>query len=123
VASFIGCLFLGGIRVRKLQSTDFFTFTKIIKKMGIREELKGLAKIVADVKLEEKDVAVNKMQIEIIMIFIENISSAEKEVYKFIADISGKTLDELKDLDVFMGALQEIFFDETIKSFFKLALK
>lgn len=109
--------------MRKLQSTDFFTFTKIIKKMGIREEVKGLAKIVADVKLEEKDVAVNKMQIEIIMIFIENISSAEKEVYKFIADISGKTLDELKDLDVFMEALQEIFFDETIKSFFKLALK
>ena len=122
----------------KLQSSDFFTFTRIIKKMGIREELKILAKKAGDVQpptgkmtdeeravqLEKiKEIATNEMQIEIIMIFIENISNAENEVYKFVADISEKTLKELKDLNVFMESIQAIFEDETIKSFFKLALK
>ena len=124
--------------MRKLQSSDFFTFTRIIKKMGIREELKILAKKAGDVQpptgkmtdeeravqLEKiKEIATNEMQIEIIMIFIENISNAENEVYKFVADISEKTLKELKDLNVFMESIQAIFEDETIKSFFKLALK
>jgi len=124
--------------LRKLQSSDFFTFTRIIKKMGIREELKILAKKAGDVQpptgkmtdeeravqLEKiKEIATNEMQIEIIMIFIENISNAENEVYKFVADISEKTLKELKDLNVFMESIQAIFEDETIKSFFKLALK
>jgi len=109
--------------LRKLESPDFFAFTRIIKKMGIREELKKLAKDVSEVKPEEKEIKINEMQIEILMIFVENIASAQNEVYKFIADISGKSFDELKDLDVFMESIQEIFKDETIKSFFKLALK
>ena len=107
--------------MRKLQSTDFFTFTKIIKKMGIREELKRLSKNVADTK--DKETATNEMQIEIIMIFVENISNAEKEVYKFISDISEKSIEELKDLKIFMDSIQEIFADDSIKSFFNLALK
>lgn len=109
--------------MRKLQSTDFFTFTRIIKKMGIREELKKIAKYVVLVKPDEKEVAINEMQIEIIMIFVENISNAEAEVYKFVSDISEKSVEELKDLNVFMDSIQTIFADETIKSFFKLALK
>lgn len=109
--------------MRKLQSIDFFTFTRIIKKMGIREELKKIAKYVASVKPDEKEVAINEMQIELIMIFVENISNAEDEVYKFISDISEKSVEELKDLKVFMDSIQTIFADETIKSFFKLALK
>jgi len=91
--------------------------------MGIREELKELSKKLADVKPEQKEAATNEMQIEIIMIFIENIGNAENEVYKFVADISEKTQKELKDLDVFTEAVQAIFADETIKSFFKLAVR
>ena len=109
--------------MRKLQSTDFFTFTRIIKKMGIREELKKIAKYVASVKSDEKEVAINEMQIELIMIFVENISNAQDEVYKFVSDISEKSVEELKDLNVFMDSIQTIFADETIKTFFKLALK
>ena len=91
--------------------------------MGIREELKTLAKKAADVKAEDHDAAVNEMQIEIIMIFIENVGNAENEVYKFVADVSEKTQKELKDLDTFMEAIKSIFADDTIKSFFTLAIK
>jgi hypothetical protein len=89
--------------------------------MGVRGEIKQLA---ADLtKSKNKDVAENTMQLELIMIFIENISNAQNEVYKFVSDISEKTIEELKDLDVFMESIQEIFKDETFKGFFKLALK
>ena len=107
--------------MRKIQSPDFFTFTKIIKKMGVREEIKKLANDLAT--SENKKVAEKEMEIEMIMIFVENISNAEKEVYKFISDISEKTIEELKDLTVFMDAIEAIFKEDTIKSFFKLALR
>jgi len=124
--------------MRKIISPDFFTFTKIIKKMGIREELKKLAKSATNIKapegkmtVEERDIAflkikedaINEMEIDGIMIFIENIASAEAEVYKFIADISGKNKEELSDPIIFMESIQAIFEDEALKSFFKLALK
>ncbi len=107
--------------MRKLQSTDFFTFTKIIKKMGIRTEIKKLSRELEGTK--NREVAEKEMQIELIMIFVENISNAENEVYKFISDVSEKTIEELKDLDVFMAAIEAIFADGTIQSFFKSALK
>ena len=119
--------------MRKLQSTDFFTFTKIIKKMGIREELKELAKKATSVSIPKdsteeeiakiKETSTNEMQIEVLMIFIENIASAEHECYKFVSAISEKSIEELKDLTVFMNALKAIFADDSIKSFFNLALK
>lgn len=106
--------------------------------MGIREELKVIAKDAANVTYPEsemtdeekekalfkiKEAKANEIQIEIIMIFIENISNAEHEVYQFVSNISEKTLEELKDLDIFVESIEAIFADETIKSFFKLALK
>jgi len=124
--------------MRKIQSPDFFTFTKIIKKMGIREELKVLAKNATKIEVPKgemtdaerqlafkkiKETMINEMQIEIMMIFIENISNAEKEVYKFISDISEKTVEELKEPILFIESIQTIFADESINSFFKLALK
>lgn len=109
--------------MRKILSSDFFAFTRIIKTMGIREELKKIARSVADIKPEDKEVATNEMQIEVLMIFVENIGNAEQEVYKFVSGISEKSIEELKDLDVFMEALQGILAEETLKSFFKLALK
>ena len=69
--------------MRKIISPDFFTFTKIIKKMGIREELKKLAKSATNIKapegkmtVEERDIAflkikedaINEMEIDGIMI-------------------------------------------------------
>jgi len=36
--------------MRSLITPDFFRFTKIVKKMGIREELKKIAKDVANVE-------------------------------------------------------------------------
>lgn len=107
--------------MRKLQSSDFFAFTRIIKKMGIRGEIKELTQTLG--KAKDKETAEKEMQVELIMIFIENIGNAETEIYKFVGSISEKTQEELKELDVFMESLQAIFEDKTIGSFFKRALK
>jgi len=112
-----------GYILRDIVSSDFFAFTRIIKKMGIREELKKIAKYVASVKAEDKDVATNEMQIELIMIFIENVANAEAEVFKFVSDISEKSVEDLKDPMLFIESLKEILESESIKSFFSLALK
>ena len=124
--------------MRKLQTIYFFAFTRIIKKMGIREELKSIAKNIAKIQpsigemteekraeelLKMKEIATNEMQVELIMIFVENVGNAESEVYKFISNISEKSIEELKDFTIFMESIQAIFEDETIKSFFSLALK
>ena len=49
--------------MRSLKTPDFFKFSKIIKKMKVREELKKVAKDVANVKPEEKEQIQNEMQI------------------------------------------------------------
>lgn len=51
--------------MRSLKTPDFFKFYKIIKKMEIREELKKVAKEVANVKPKEKEQVQNEMQIEL----------------------------------------------------------
>lgn len=91
--------------------------------MGIRDELKKIAKYVASVKSGEKEIATNEMQLEIIMIFIENIANAEAEVFKFVSDISEKSVEDLKDPALFIESLRGILESESIKSFFTLALK
>ena len=109
--------------MRNITSPDFFAFTRIIKKMGIRDELKKIAKYVASVKPDQKEIATNEMQIELIMIFIENVANAETEVFKFVSDISGKSVKDLEDPTLFIESLKEILGSESIKSFFSLALK
>ena len=59
------------------------------------------------------------------MIFIENISNAEEEIYSFVANVAEKSVQELKemDADVFINLIKQIFLDEKIQSFFTTALK
>jgi hypothetical protein len=113
------------INMRSLMSVDFFKFSKILKKMNVKEELKSITKNVTGLKEEEKAQAQVGMEIELLMLFIENIGSAEKEVYSFISDVSEKTVKELQEMsiDKFIEIIKEIFGDDNFKSFFPSALK
>ena len=64
-------------------------------------------------------------KLELFMIFIENISNAEEEIYSFVANVAEKSVQELKemDADVFINLIKQIFLDEKIQSFFTTALK
>ena len=125
--------------MRSLITPDFFRFTKIVKKMGIREELKKIAKDVANVEapkgkmsdeerkvalLKAREIAKNEMQIELMMIFIENISDAEEEIYTFIGGITETSVEDLK-ADPFkcIQLIKDVLSDPKIKDFFTTALK
>jgi hypothetical protein len=111
--------------MRNLKTSDLFSLSKIIKKMNIKEDIKALVKNVTGMKPEERQIAEQTMQTDLVMLLIENIGNAEKEVYKLLADISGKTVKEIEDMNIdnFINMIKEIFSQDGIGNFLSVALR
>ncbi|MFT8312961.1 MAG: hypothetical protein ABF633_01755 [Clostridium sp.] len=111
--------------MRKLKTADLFSLTRIIKKMNIKNEIKALAKDVTGLSDEDKLKAKDSINIDLILLFVENIGNAEKEIYKLLSDMSDKTVKEIENQSPIktVEMIQSIFEDEEIESFLKLALK
>ena len=111
--------------MRNLKAPDLFSLSRIIKKMNVKEEIKALAKDITGVTEEEKVKAEQTMQIDLLMLFIENIGSAEKEIYKLLADLNGITSKEIEnmDLDKLIDIIKELFEQKSLGSLFTTALK
>lgn len=105
--------------MRGLQTSDIFTFSKMIKKMQLKEDLKTF--------LDSTKNADNNINValDVIMLILENLNNAENEFYNFVAPISEKTEDELKVLPIneLIEILKNIYADVDFASFFKLAAK
>lgn len=110
--------------MRSLQFSDLFTFTKIVKKMNIREDIKALVTDVTGKSDEEKKKALGNIQVDLMMLFIEHISDAEKEVYKFLSDVTGKTPNEVAKMNIkeVMEIISAIFNDPQFEDFFEQAV-
>lgn len=111
--------------MRKLETSDLFSLTRILKKMNIKDEIKSLVKDVTGLNDEEKKKAEQALQIELVWLFVENIGNAEKEIYKFLADLTGMKTEEIKHLEPnkFMALIEELFQQDSLGSFFSMALK
>lgn len=111
--------------MRSLQTSDLFSLTRIIKKMDIKNDIKALSKDITALSDEEKLKAKDSFNIDLMLLFIENIGNAEKEVYKFLASLSGKTEDEIakQKITETIEMLEAIFDDEQFGDFFDTALK
>lgn len=111
--------------MRGLNTSDLFALTRIIKKMNIKSEIKALAKDVTNLSEEEKIKAKDSFNIDLALLFIENIGSAENEIYKLLSGMSGKTVEEVSEqgLGETIKIIENIFEDEEIGSFLKQALK
>lgn len=111
--------------MRKLKTSDLFGLSKILKKMDIKSDIKALAKDVTGLSDEEKAKASQELQIDLAMLFVENIGSAEKEIYNFLADITENTVEKIKDMDLgdFINLIKELFSQEGLGSFLSTALK
>lgn len=106
--------------MRNIKTTDLFSLSRILKKMDLKEELKTL-----DIDLESKDKTEikNSVLIEVMYMFLENMGSAEEEIFKFVSLISEVKEEELKDNpDLFVGNLKEILFSEGFSKLFPSAL-
>jgi len=110
--------------MRNLKTADLFSLSKIIKKMDIKRDIKALTKDITGVTEAEKIKAEQALQIDLLMLFVDNLGSAEKEIYKFLADVENKTPKEIEDmeLDKFVELIKELFAQESLTSLFTTAL-
>ncbi len=93
------------IKFRKLKFQDVFAMSRIIKKTGIKEEIKGLFQEKTE-KSGKDNIEISQDQgLQLAVILFENIYRAEDEIYDFISDLS-----EIK-----REVIIEMSFEETIK--------
>ena len=84
--------------VRNLCSRDIFPMSKIISKIGFSRlkecfESDSMKDMINTKNAESVGIA---FAIEIAGILLENLSLCEQEIYSFLSDITGESVDDLK---------------------------
>ena len=108
------------MNVRKLQTSDLFAAIRLLKKIGVREEIKEVAKRAEESK--EKIIKTD-MGFDLFFGILEKAAeeNAETEVYKFIADLFGCTWKEVSVMNPIQlfKQLSEVADFKEWKDFFK----
>lgn len=91
------------IELRNLKAPDVLKVTTIISKLGWREIkncFKGedLQKLIQAGETNTEVIGMAVI-IDLIGIILENLEKCDQELYQLLADLSGKTPEEIKDLD------------------------
>lgn len=106
--------------MRSLRTEDIFKACRLISKIGVREEVKAVAKQAEESK--EKKVKVD-MGFDLLFGILEKATeeNAEKEIYLFIANIFECEWKEVRDMDPveLLDKLEEVADIEKWKNFFK----
>lgn len=98
--------------LRALKASDFFLVTRILSKIGVKEckaclesvEIKKAVKNMMESqkggKIADSDVASIGMTVvlDIASIVLERMENCEKDIYKLLANLSGKKEAEIADL-------------------------
>lgn len=102
--------------MRKLELSDVFKLSEIVDTMGIELDFNA---VMNKAKKKNGDVQAN-MGAEVAFIFIKKIHKAEKQVYKFIADLTGDKIEDVKkySLKQLVKFFQDLFNDEDFTDFF-----
>lgn len=115
--------------MRNLQTQDLFTAARLIKEIGIKEEIKEICQKDKIVKIdfpqnateEEKQKIIEKYAWDkgfdfVYMIFDKATEkNAEDKVYEFLAGVFEKTAEEVKTGDL-IETLEELTSEEDIKA-------
>ena len=101
--------------MRKLIAKDIAPFTKVIAKMEMKEAIKNMFS-----NSKEK----GDMIAELVWGVIENYYKAEQDFFAFMADLEGKTVEEVSTLplDEFINLIKELFSEKNLP-FFKSAVR
>ena len=109
--------------MRKLNAGDLFKAARMIKRMGIKEDLKNFSENL------DKDATQEGVGFDLLMLIMEKATEegTEKLIYEFLAGPFMKTPDEVENMDLFemvetlfkvadvekwKGALQKLFSKE-----------
>lgn len=112
--------------MRGLQTKDLALFSKIISKLEIKEEVKKLFVTVDIANKTEEEIAeeIQKtnegLEYQLVMLLVENYWKAEKEVYKLLANLTGKNIKEVQELPLadFIGLFEQLMKDDSVGLFF-----
>lgn len=103
--------------MRNLKFKDVFTLSEIIDKMGLKADINKLFD-----EAKKADDAQAYVGGQLMMLMVSRIYKAEKEVYTFFADLTGKTVQEVEDMSLSeMKDLIKELVKSDIMSFFNSA--
>lgn len=107
--------------MRKLNTSDVFAFIRLVKEIGLKEEIKNITAKVA----EETDV--KALGIDIIFTLIEKFSevNSENALYEFLSRPLEISKEEVGTMDLFdlVEKIMQIADVEKWKTFLKLAIR
>lgn len=127
--------------LRDLCAKDIFPMTVIIRKIGLKdigkcfdpEEIKGIMASVSgggeDGKEKNIDDVAETVGISVVLkivdVVLENLASAEQEIFGFLGGLSGMTAAAVGDLpmDVFFEMLVDVFKKQEFVGFMKVVSK
>lgn len=106
--------------MRGLRTSDLFDACRLISRIGIREEIKEVARQAEENK--GKRIKVD-FGVDLLLGVIEKATTenAEEEIYKFIANLFGCEWEEVRDMDPcdLLDKLEQVADIEKWKNFFK----
>lgn len=119
--------------LRSLQGADIFPMSAIIKKIGVKEfknafqdeEIKSLVNSINNGEMS-KDAAANQAGMTVILNIVDvvlgNLPRAEKDIYKFLASLSGMKPNEVAALPMatFTGMVIDVIQKDEFKDFIKV---
>lgn len=108
--------------IRKLGAKDISPLITIIGKIGIKDFAKSYGEM--EVKEGETPAQVEqKISINFMATVVENLPKCMDDVFEFVADVTGKTKEEIEnlDMDVFIELVVDIGQKEEFKKVFNLA--
>ena len=105
--------------MRSLRTSDIFSACRVLSAIGIREEIREVAKQAEENKTKKIKV---DMGFDLLFGILEKATqeNAEKEIYKFIADVFECDWEHVRDMDpvLLLDELEKVADLEKWKSFF-----
>lgn len=120
--------------LRSLQGRDTFAFARILRKIGLKElkkcfsseDVKNMIKMA---KGNGEKVDVDEIGLNIFVDALDHVLNkypdCEKEIYSFLAGLSGMKPDEVGTMDAasFVNMIVDVFKDPTFADFFTAATR
>lgn len=114
--------------LRRLTSKDIFPMCSIIKKIGL-DEFKNCFQNPEISKLIQKggeDVNASvgiAVTLDIVSVIVGNLPKCEKEIYSFLASLSGLKVSDLENMEMgeFFKMIKDVVTKEEFKDFFNQA--
>ena len=120
--------------LRKLNASDVFTFSSILKQIGFKEfkdtlQAEDTREMIGALTDKDDSAAVERIGVSLMLniagIVISNLDSAKDSIFKLLSDLSGMTKDEVAalDMEIFVEMIIDVFKQEGFRNFFKVVSK